>query len=144
LLESRRVRLREIPIALGLVVLLLVEAASFRRWELRKRVLLLPKLAPLPIEAAESAGAMYEFDREFGRFLEGVRRLVPPGSSVAVSLPSTPMLYLYTAHYALEPRPVFDARVKSAADFLAVYAPSQAAGGAGAWTVPGGTVRPLR
>jgi hypothetical protein len=144
LLESRRVRLREILLALSLVVLLLVEATSFRRWELKKRALLLPRLASLPVEAAESGGAMYEYDREFGRFLEGVRRLVPSGSSVAVSLPSTTSLYLYTAHYALAPRPVFDARVKSSADFLAVYAPDQAGGAAGAWTVPGGTVRPLR
>lgn len=135
-------RLREIFLALGLVVLLFVEAASFRRWELKKRALLLPRLAALPVEAAESAGEMYEYDREFGRFLEGVRRRVPPGSSVAVSLPTTTMLYLYTAHYALAPRPVFDARVKSAADFLAVYAPGQAGGGAGAWDVPGGAVKP--
>jgi hypothetical protein len=84
---------------------------------------------------------MYGFDPEFGAFIDGLRLLVPPGSSVAVSLPATTPLYLYTAHYALSPRRVVEARGGAAADFFAVYRPkSRDAPGGHAWAVPGGTV----
>jgi hypothetical protein len=138
------VRVREILLASSLIVLILAEARSFRRWELKKRALLLPRIAGLSVEAAEQDGSLYEFDREFGRFLEGVRQTVPTGSSVAVSLPSTTTLYLYTAHYALAPRQVFQAGDGAAADFLAVYGQKTSDGTGAAWAVPGGTVRRLR
>jgi hypothetical protein len=122
------VRARELVLALGLALLLFSETASFRRWELKRRALQLPRLAGLPAEEAERRGTLYEFDPAFGSFLEEVRQRVPPGASVAVSLPGTDRLYFYTAHYALAPRPVIEFHEGVKADFLAVYAGEGAAG----------------
>ena len=117
-------RAREIFLALSLIALFALEGASFRRWELKRRVRLIPRLASLPIEEAERQGSEYEFDRKFGSFLEKVRRVVPRGASVALSVPGTTRLYLYTAHYALAPSPVVEARPGAQADFQASYDPS--------------------
>ena len=114
-------RAREVSLALGLALLLFSEAASFRRWELKRRVLQLPRLAGLPVGEAERRGSLFEFDPAFGSFLERVRTAVPPGASVAVSLPETSRLYFYTAHFALAPRPVTEFRTGVKADFLAIY-----------------------
>ena len=128
-------RAREVSLALGLALFLFFEAASFRRWELKRRVLQLPKLAGLPVGEAERRGSLFEFDPAFGPFLEKVRQTVPPGASVAVSLPESSRLYFYTAHYALAPRPVIEFHTGVEADFLATY------GGKGAG---GGSLRALR
>ncbi len=138
------VRAREIVLALSVACLLFFEAASFRRWELKQRAAQFPKLAGLPVEVAERSGSMYEFDPPFGLFLEGVARHVPPGASVAVSLPATTRLYLYTAHYVLAPRPVVELQDGAKADFLAVYGSAAKPPDRVAWEVPGGTVSALR
>lgn len=114
-------RAREVSLALGLAFLLFSEAASFRRWELKRRALQLPQLAGLSVAEAERRGSVFEFDPAFGAFLEKIQQRVPPGASVAVSLPETNRLYYYTAHYALAPRPVIEFRRGVKADFLAVY-----------------------
>lgn len=87
---------------------------------------------------------MYEFDRGFGLFLEAVRQRVPPGSSVAVTLPGTTPLYLYTAHFALAPRLVMEFREGVKADFLAVYGVGTRDGDSRTSEIPGGTVKALR
>ncbi|MGH9441718.1 MAG: hypothetical protein ACRD16_05545 [Thermoanaerobaculia bacterium] len=133
-------RTRDFFVALSLAILLVFEMLTFRRWELKRRALQLPKLAGLSTGAAERAGSMYEFDPEFGRFLEAVESAVPSRSSIAVSLPQTTRLYLYTAHYALAPRRVLEAREGVSADFLAVYDPLAPQAASGAWRVPGGTL----
>jgi hypothetical protein len=136
------VRVRRLLLLLALAILFLGEVRTFRPWELKRRAAQLPRLAALPVEAAESAGSIFEDDRPYGSFLDGVRRIVPPGSSVAVLVPATTVRYLYTAHYALAPRPVYDARLTSAADFLAVYSRDRTPGPQD-WSVPGGIVRRL-
>jgi len=138
------VRARELLLALSLACILFFEAASFRRWELKRRATLLPKLAGLSVDSAERSGSMYEFDPRFGLFLEGVAQRVPPSASVAVSLPATTRLYAYTAHYALAPRPVVEFQAGTTADFLAVYGSEAKAAGRPSWEVPGGTVSALR
>jgi len=137
------VRARALLLFLSLLVLALTEAKSFRRWELKRRALLLPRLAGLSEQEAELRSSVYGFDPPFGRFLEAVGRLVPAGSSVEVSVPESTRLYLYTTHFALAPRRVLEARENSAADFLAVYRPGATADGS-TWAVPGGFVRRLR
>jgi hypothetical protein len=122
---SRRfpARPQTLLIILSVAVLLFSEAASFRRWELKKRVTLLLRLAGLSFDSAELQGSIYDFDPEYARFLERVRELVPPRSSVAVSVPATTAQYVYTAHYVLAPRIVFEGRDALKAEFLAVYDP---------------------
>jgi hypothetical protein len=111
-----------------LLLLFFSEAASFRRWELKRRVLLIPRLAGLSAESAELAGSLEDFDPRYGRFLDGVARLVPPGSCVTLSAPATPPRYFYTANYVLAPRAVFGsgspAREGGCGEFLAVYDPA--------------------
>ena len=136
-------RARAPLLSLSLLILLLAETTCFRRWELKRRALLLPTLAGLSAEEAELRSSVYDFDPQFGRFLDGVRRLVPEGSSVEVSVPSSTRLYFYTTYYALAPRRVLDAREEHGAHFLAVYRPG-AAGDSSTWAVPGGFVRRLR
>ena len=123
---ERSERWRTVVVLASVAVLLLSEAASFRRWELKTRIRLLIRTAGLPFDTAESRGSMFEFDPGYARFLEEVRRVVPPHASVAISLPSTTVQYLYTAHFALAPRPVVEARFGAQADYLAVYDPSAA------------------
>ena len=91
-------------------------------------------LAGEPVAPAESRG--FWFDADFAAFLEDVRRLTPPDSTVAVLVPGQPDLYRYQALYQLVPRRTVDeARIREAT-FVATYRSRPC--GAGGVAVRGG------
>lgn len=126
--------------ALGLALLVVLEAASLRRDELGRRLRALCTLSRLPPGEAILHGTAFGFDRRYGPFLEGVRRATPPGATVAVGGIAPTPGYLYTAAYLLAPRRVLTSGDLSGADFVAVFADGPAPGAPVSASIPDGSL----
>ena len=128
---------RGLPAALLLVVAASM-AATLRPGELTRRWRLLARsVSGETVSAGEGTG--FWFDRDYGVFLDEVRRRTPESATVAVLAPSWPDVYAYQAAYQLAPRRVVDARRAGEASFVAAYR-VDAAGAPGAIAIPHGTL----
>lgn len=114
-------KLRDIAAAACLAILLLANGWRFRRWELKRRCILLAKTAGLTLDEARMIGPTFLPDREYSEFLVSVRERIPPTASVAVSIPPGSRPVVYNAHYLLAPRAVLPLDRVREADWVALF-----------------------